>query len=98
MKQKTTWKTLAGLGVAAVAWTSLSKNLPKGVLIPEVPPGPPPKEYPYVCPFPYTNLTFLQLQGKLEGLEMDFKAKRISQDQYDSHFGVIQTCLGLLRT
>ena len=46
MKQKTTWKTIAGLGAAAVAWASLSKNLSGGVLIPKVPiPPPPPPEY-----------------------------------------------------
>jgi len=91
------WKTAAGLALALVGWNRLSVDLPSNGLI--GPPEPrPPKEYPYACPYPYTNLTFLQLQAKLEGLEMDFKAKRISQDQYDSHFGVIQTCLGLLRT
>jgi len=97
MKEKTTWKTLAGLGIAAAAWRSLTGGLPAEGFFP-------PKDEPKddrngpACPFPYTNLTFLQLQGRLEGLEMDFKAKRISQSQYDSHFGVIQTCLGLLRT
>jgi len=45
MKKKTSWKTLAGLTVAAVAFVRLSEDRPiDGIIIP--PPGPP-KLYPY---------------------------------------------------
>ena len=93
------WKTAVGFALALAGWSRFSEDLPKSnglIGPPEPPPKRPPKEYPYACPYPYTNLTFLQLQNKLVSLEMDFKQGRISQDQYDSHFGVIQTCKGLL--
>jgi len=46
MKKKTSWKTLAGLALAAGAWRKFSEDLPiDGVIIP--PPGPPaPPELP----------------------------------------------------
>jgi len=46
MKKKTTWKTLLGLGAAAVAFLRLSDDLQIHDLIP--PPTPPTKRKPFV--------------------------------------------------
>jgi len=61
MKKKTSWKTLAGLILAASAWRRLSEDLPiEGVIIPIdpglKPPSPPQLPGPYdACPTGYSR-------------------------------------------
>jgi len=76
VKQKTSWKTLAGLGTAAAVWLTFSKDFPvvTGLI------GPPyeePGEPPKAC-----GKTWVEIQTILNEIEIDWKAGKLTIDQY----------------
>ena len=78
MKKKTSWKTLAGLALAASAWLKLSDAAPE----PEKKkPKETPKEY---CIREYGNLTWQQYQLKLFNLDVAFEEGRLDRAIYDA--------------
>jgi len=83
MKTKTTWKTLAGLALAAGAWRKFSEDLP----IHAVPPA-------EVCAYP--NLTQRQLDDRLLNLEIDLSNGIITLDQFYAEEKRLNYCRSLL--
>lgn len=76
VKKKTSWRTLAGLGAAVAAWLTFSKDFPvvTGLI------GPPyeePGEPARAC-----GKTWVEIQTILNEIEIDWKAGRLTIEQY----------------
>jgi hypothetical protein len=74
--KKTSWKTLAGLGLAVATWLKLSDAAPE-----EKKPEETPKEY---CIQEYGDLTWQQYQLKLFNLDVAFEEGRLDRAIYDA--------------
>ena len=84
MKTKTTWKTLAGLALAAGVWRKFSEDLP---IYGPVPPA-------EVCAYP--NLNRLQIDLRLLNLEIDYDKGQITRVYYDAEYNKLRLCRSLL--
>ena len=84
MKKKTSWKTLAGLALAAATWLKLSESLPIDGVI-----GPPEKK----CAYP--NLTYQQLQLRLFSLDVNYEEGKVTRKYYDAERAKLIYCRGL---
>jgi len=84
MKKKTSWKTLAGIGLAIGTWLKLAGDFPITPLIT------PPTQ---ICVYP--NLTYLQLQTRLFNLDVNFEEGKITRENYDKERAKLIYCRSL---
>jgi len=77
VKKKSSWKTLAGLAVAALAFLRLSVELPTYA----TPPG-------TAC-----GLTYNEIQEKLKQIEINFTNGLYTLDEYGRRKDAMQKCL-----
>ncbi len=84
MKKKTSWKTLAGIGLAIGTWLKLAGDFPITPLIPEPAAA---------CVYP--NLTFQQLQIRLFNLDVNFEEGKITREYYDTERAKLRYCRSL---
>jgi len=80
MKTKTTWKTLAGLALAAGVWRKFSEDLP----VHAGPPG-------TAC-----GLTYSEIQTKLNQIETDWSLGLYTRSEYLTRRNAMQKCLSEL--
>jgi len=77
VKKESSWKTLAGLAVAALAFLRLSVELPTYA----APPG-------KAC-----GLTYNEIQAKLNQIEIDWQKGLYTLDEYSRRKVAMQKCL-----
>jgi len=77
VKKKSSWKTLAGLAVAALAFLRLSVELPTYA----APPG-------KAC-----GLTYNEIQAKLNQIETDWGLRLYTRSEYLARKNAMQKCL-----
>jgi len=84
MKKKTTWKTFAGLAVAAGTWLKLSGAAPEEKKKDETP-----KE---ACIRWYGNLTWVQYSEKLRLLDVEYEKGRMDRAIYEGRRSRLLYC------
>jgi len=97
-KKKTSWKTFAGLALAASTWLKLAGDFPITALLPpeDIPPDAPGEPIGEAanryCRNKFGDLTYAQYQGKLLNLDIDFKEGRLTKEQYGIAHALLTFC------